>query len=569
MKNKQAPCNDNQDVVAKLILPPHRVRQILGAVLVGLLGGIVLFVVNGGWLVASLLGIALCILSFCLWIAHKNQLRRAALIFTLTLTVMTCSLIYTAGGIFDETISIFPSILIIASLFGSRRQFVMLIALIVAFLGVVLAGNLNGWLVSQVQVPSVSALLTHSMILIATGFFIYVVANDFRMALIKLNSSEKRLKELNEQLENRVADRVAELRESEAHVRAILQNSAEGIITIDSKGILQSLNPAAVKIFGYDADEVLGTNIKSLMPEQYSSNHDQYLTNYLKSREAKVIGIGREVSGMHKDGRIFPLDLTVSEMQTKGGVIYIGIVRDITARKQAEQLKSEFISTVSHELRTPLTSILGALSLVNEGKLGVVPPAVLNMIELAHRNGQRLNFLINDILDIEKLESGRMTFDMQPQSLKALVEKTMSSNRTYRAERGVELALADNAEDATVSVDAQRFMQVISNLLSNALKFSPDHDRVDVTIIKNGNTMRVEVRDNGPGIANEFRARIFGKFAQADSSDTRLKGGTGLGLSITKKLVERMEGKIGFDSVPGAGATFYIELPVCQEREVP
>jgi len=405
--------------------------------------------------------------------------------------------------------------------------------------------------------------------LIATGFFIYVVANDFRMALIKLNSSEKRLKELNEQLENRVADRVAELRESEAHVRAILQNSAEGIITIDSKGILQSLNPAAVKIFGYDADEVLGTNIKSLMPEQYSSNHDQYLTNYLKSREAKVIGIGREVSGMHKDGRIFPLDLTVSEMQTKGGVIYIGIVRDITARKQAEQLKSEFISTVSHELRTPLTSILGALSLVNEGKLGVVPPAVLNMIELAHRNGQRLNFLINDILDIEKLESGRMTFDMQPQSLKALVEKTMSSNRTYRAERGVELALADNAEDATVSVDAQRFMQVISNLLSNALKFSPDHDRVDVTIIKNGNTMRVEVRDNGPGIANEFRARIFGKFAQADSSDTRLKGGTGLGLSITKKLVERMEGKIGFDSVPGAGATFYIELPVCQEREVP
>ena len=566
MNKTQNPFDDNLSVVVKLILPPNRVKQILGSSLIAIFIGTVIFVLNGGFVVAALLSVALCILSLCLWLADKNQLQLAAAIFTVTLTIMTCSLIFQSGGIFDEMISVFPSILIIASLFGTRRQFVLLIALIVAFLAVIVVGNLNGWIVSEIQKPSISALLTVSIILITTGFFIYVVANDFRNALSKLNNSERSMRELNEKLEQRVADRVTALRASEAHVQAILDNSAEGILTIDRTGILQSINPAAVKLFGYEAQEVLGKNIKCLMPPSYASEHDQYLSNYHRTHQAKVIGIGREVSGMHKDGHIFPLDLTVSEMKSDEGSVFIGIVRDITARKQTELLKSEFISTVSHELRTPLTSILGALSLINEGKLGDVPPPVLSMVELAHRNGQRLNFLINDILDIEKLDSGKMTFDMQPLSLKSLVEKTLASNQTYRAERGVKLVLSEQAEDALVNIDSQRFMQVISNLLSNALKYSPDHDRVEVFITKNDDEIKVAVKDNGPGIPLEFRSRIFGKFAQADSSDTRAKGGTGLGLSITKKLTEQMNGKIGFDSVVGEGATFYIILPIFHQQ---
>ena len=552
------------DVIAKLILPPKRVKQILWVSSIAILSGIFLYLSDGALFIGGLLTGALFVVSLCLWFAYSGKLLKAVIIFTAMLTLLTCTLMVNSGGIFDETIGIFPSILIIGSLFGTRRQFILLLGAIIGFLGAMTFANLNGWMASEVLTTSSSAFLTIALILSTNGFFIYVVANDFRNALVKLNNSESNLLDLNQQLENRVADRIAELRESESHLRAILDNSAEGIITIDNRGILLSLNPAAVKIFGYEVSEVLGKNIKCLMPEPYAAAHDQYLSNYLRTREAKVIGIGREVSGLHKDGHIFPLDLTVSEMQANGQPVYIGIVRDITVRKQAELLKSEFISTVSHELRTPLTSILGALSLINEGKLGAVPLTMQAMLDIAQRNGQRLHFLINDILDIEKLDSGKMTFDMQPQSLKALIEKTLTSNQTYRAERGVELVLSEHSEDALVNIDAQRFTQVISNLLSNALKYSPDHDRVVVSIIKNATHVRVEVCDHGPGIPDEFRSRIFGKFAQADSSDTRVKGGTGLGLSITKKLVECMEGKIGYESTPGAGATFFVELPIVQ-----
>ncbi|MDP1756920.1 MAG: PAS domain S-box protein [Pseudohongiella sp.] len=352
------------------------------------------------------------------------------------------------------------------------------------------------------------------------------------------------------------------LREQAQHTQAILDNMVDGIITIDQVGIIHSVTPAAERIFGYTSDEVMGQNIKMLMPNPHRDAHDTYLSNYKATGVARIIGIGREVEGQRKDGSLFPMDLAISEITHQGKPMYVGMVRDITERKRAERMKSEFVSTVSHELRTPLTSISGALGLLVGGALGELPAQARQMIGIAHKNSLRLAHLINDLLDMEKIAAGKLHFDLQPLALMPLIEHALEANRAYGTERRVKLVLIDAAPDAVVRVDGQRLMQVLSNLLSNALKYSPEDGTVEVAVAVRDKLVRVAVSDHGPGIPAAFRSHIFQKFAQADSSDTRQKGGTGLGLAITRELVERMEGQIGFDSVEGQGSCFHFDLPL-------
>jgi PAS domain S-box-containing protein len=352
------------------------------------------------------------------------------------------------------------------------------------------------------------------------------------------------------------------LREQAQHTQDILNNMVDGIITIDQDGIVMSYNPAAERIFGYSAEEVRGQNVRMLMPNPYRDAHDGYLRNYQTTGVARVIGVGREVEGQRKDGSLLPIDLAVSEITHHGRPIYVGVVRDITERKRLERMKSEFVSTVSHELRTPLTSISGALGLISGGALGRLPEQVREMIDIARNNSQRLTYLINDLLDMEKLAAGKMHFDMQPQALLPLVAQAVEANRIYGAERRVTIAMPRQAADIEVWVDSQRLMQVLSNLLSNAIKYSPEEGVVEIGVESRGRSVLVTVTDHGPGVPTAFQRRIFQKFAQADASDTRQKGGTGLGLAITKELVERMGGRTGFNSVEGEGACFYFELPV-------
>jgi len=174
------------------------------------------------------------------------------------------------------------------------------------------------------------------------------------------------------------------------------------------------MNQAACRIFGYDVSEVIGKNVKMLMPEPYHGEHDGYLHNYVSTGHKKIIGIGRQVVGLRKDGSTFPMDLAVSEMQLKGWRLFTGVVRDITERVRIERMKSEFISTVSHELRTPLTSIRGSLGLVMGGSAGVLPEQAKTLIDIAGKNCERLIQLVNDILDMEKIEAGRIEFQLQP-----------------------------------------------------------------------------------------------------------------------------------------------------------
>jgi signal transduction histidine kinase len=227
-----------------------------------------------------------------------------------------------------------------------------------------------------------------------------------------------------------------------------------------------------------------------------------------------------------------------------------------------ERMKDEFISTVSHELRTPLTSITGALGLLAGGAVGELPATARQMLDIAHKNGQRLTYLINDLLDMEKLAIGKMPFDTQVLELLPLVEQAVQDNRIYAAQFSVRLFLDARIADTQVRVDPLRLQQVLTNFLSNAAKFSPEGGAVEIVVTRRDGRARVEVRDHGPGIPEEFRPRIFEKFSQADASDARRRGGTGLGLAISKELVERMGGSIGFESEAGQGACFYVELPV-------
>lgn len=352
------------------------------------------------------------------------------------------------------------------------------------------------------------------------------------------------------------------LRDHAEHTQAILDTMIDGVITIDKHGTIESYNPAAERIFGYPSKDALGQNVRMLMPSPHRESHDIYLKNYQSTGIAHIIGIGREVEGQRKDGSLFPMELAISEITRQGQPMYVGMVRDITERKRVERMKTEFVSTVSHELRTPLTAISGALGLISGGMLGQLPEMAQQMVGIAHKNSQRLTFLINDLLDMEKLVAGKMQFDMVSQPLMPLIEQAIDANRTYGVEHRVKLVLTRTAPDAEIRVDSQRLMQVLSNLISNAIKYSPEEGRVEISVKAENQSVRVTVTDHGSGIPDEFKARIFQKFAQADSSDTRQKGGTGLGLAITRELIERMDGHIGFESELGKGARFFFDLPL-------
>ena len=236
------------------------------------------------------------------------------------------------------------------------------------------------------------------------------------------------------------------------------------------------------------------------------------------------------------------------------------------AAESANRVKSEFLSTVSHELRTPLTAISGSLGLLVGGVLGEMPAQASQMLRIAHKNSQRLSYLINDLLDMEKLAAGKLDFDMQPHQLMALVRQALVDNEAYGGQFKVVYEIGQVAEEAWVLVDAQRLQQVMANLLSNAAKFSPEGSKVTVAVSQTRHGALVEVRDQGSGIAPDFHDRIFQRFSQGDASDTRQKGGTGLGLAITRELVERMGGYIGFESMPDRGTCFYFELPLWTEE---
>ncbi|VAV84646.1 BarA sensory histidine kinase (= VarS = GacS) [hydrothermal vent metagenome] len=395
----------------------------------------------------------------------------------------------------------------------------------------------------------------------------------------------ERTSELKKEIQER---KEAKLRlvDREQRLHTILETAADGIITITTKGTVLSFNPAAERIFGYPSEEVIGENIKMLMPSPFHEEHDSYLNNYMETGIKKVLGIGREVKGRRKNGLIFPLDLAVSEMRSDEEHIFTGIVRDITDRKAADEAletaraeaeqaniaKSEFLASMSHEIRTPMNAILGMADLLWETKLDNEQK---DYISTFRRAGSSLLSLINDILDVSKIEAGHLELENIPFDLREIVEKTSEIMAIRAHEKGLELTHHIKSDVPTNLLgDGDRLSQILINLIGNAIKFT-EKGEVGVTVSLDEDSrpdpknveLVFNVSDTGIGIAQENIEKIFGKFSQEDTSTTRKYGGTGLGLTISKKLCKLMGGRIWLESAKGSGSTFFFTaiFPVSEE----
>ncbi len=359
-----------------------------------------------------------------------------------------------------------------------------------------------------------------------------------------------------------IKQRTQALIESKAEASALVDHVAEGVIMIDDQGRIEKFNPAAEQIFGFSQEEVLGKNVGMLMPEKMASVHDTFLTTRNSQNEGDGWRSLREQEGLKKNGETVPIELSVSTLTLNDRRRYIGVVRDITERRAIEQMRDQFVSTVSHEMRTPLTSIRGTLVLANNlSKDGSVPETIAKMMELALKNSERLNLLVNDILDLEKLRSGKMSFDMEPVDLNDQAQEAVDLNQHFAQGRNVSLETVKDQNAAVTVADKHRLQQVLSNLISNAAKFSPENGTVQVKVTANKDKVTISVIDTGMGIPESFQPYIFDPFSQAGGAECKAKGGTGLGLNITKRMVEGMEGNIGFVSEEGVGTTFNIEFP--------
>ncbi len=365
--------------------------------------------------------------------------------------------------------------------------------------------------------------------------------------------------------EKRMRNALAHLADSEERLRTLFDTAVDAIVTIDQEGVIEQVNAVAKQLFGYEPSELVGQHIGVLMPPRHRERLEQYLRNYPSDPDKKMVASSQEAVAVRKNDTTFPIEISVSEMRLGKRRMFTGIVRDITERKRIEQLKSEFVSTVSHELRTPLTSIRGALGLLAGGRVGDMSTEAREMVDIARNNSERLVRLINDILDVEKIRSGKLDFRIKELDLDEVIKEAVEANQGFALEHNTKIVRVGDRQPVCVHADPDRLAQVLANLLSNAAKFSPEGQAIEVRMDVTASRVRVAVRDKGPGVPEEFRERLFERFAQADASDSRRNTGTGLGLSIAKAIVERMDGTIGYEAANGGGGSrFYFELPIAK-----
>jgi PAS domain S-box-containing protein len=337
------------------------------------------------------------------------------------------------------------------------------------------------------------------------------------------------------------------------------------IIVVESFGKIVRANSETERMFGYGQEELIGQTVDLLVPARLRALHARHRGQF--AARPKIL-LARSLCGARKDGSEFPAEVSLYPIHTNDRILMLGVIVDISARLRMEGLKDEFVATVSHELRTPLTSIAGALSLLINDAGGTLPVQAKRLLTIAHANSQRLVRLVNNILDMEKIESGKVVFVQKRIEVRSLVEEAIEANRVFADGFGVRIRLDPASVTGDIRGDPDWLLQAVTNLLSNAVKFSPAAEKVEVAIEYLGGNIRISVRDHGHGVPEDFKPRIFEKFAQADASDARQLGGTGLGLSIVKQIVTCLGGEVGFDDAPGGGAIFHVEFPgFMQEAE--
>jgi PAS domain S-box-containing protein len=337
--------------------------------------------------------------------------------------------------------------------------------------------------------------------------------------------------------------------------KALFDRSLDIILITDRRGRFIDIGPSSLTVLGYRPEEMIGqTGMRFIHPDDLERTRDEM-------RQARR---GQEMQNfesryVHKNGSI--VSLAWNGVWSESEELHFFIGRDVTAAKLVERLKNEFVATVSHELRTPLTSIVGALGLLATQHAATLPVPATRLLAIAQANCQRLLRLVGGILDMDKVESGKVVFTLKEFGIRALVEQAIESNRAPAEGAGVRIILNAVSDAGEMHGDPEWLLKAINNLLSNAIKFSLPGGEVVVGIAKRERNIRVSVRDHGPGIPEEFKSRVFEKFAQADNLDTRTKGGAGLGLSIVKQIVARLGGEVGFADASGGGTIFHFEFP--------
>lgn len=346
------------------------------------------------------------------------------------------------------------------------------------------------------------------------------------------------------------------LKESELRTRSIIESMPVGLLIMTDQGNIEVVNPQMEKMFQMQADELIGSHVSGLFPKA----EEFLIQNFKAGAYQKLVGRVREFSALRKSGEIFPAELTFIVFDTREGTRLLVNILDVTERHRMERLKREFVTTVSHELRTPLTSIRGSLTLLSVGALGQMGEQAMRAVRIAERNALRLVNLINDLLDIEKLEAGKMDMVFEEVDLSSVFERSLETVRSYADQYGIKIEL--NYEgNFKVCADGDRLVQVVVNLLSNACKYSPVNQTVVLTAEDDADFVKVAISDKGRGIPAELLVRVFERFQQVEAADAKGKGGTGLGLAICKAIVEQHQGQIGVDSEFGKGATFWFRLP--------
>lgn len=356
----------------------------------------------------------------------------------------------------------------------------------------------------------------------------------------------------------------------------ILDNVVDAIITIDQQGTMLTFNQGAKKLFQYKESETIGQNVNMLMPEPYKSSHDDYLKRYLSTKSPHIIGLGREVTGLKKDGSEFPMDLAVSQVELHDRIIFTGIIRDISPRKkfeavlidakkiadEANKSKSDFLANMSHEIRTPMNGIIGLIYLAMKTEL---TPVQYDYLRKIHSSSQNLLTIINDILDVSKIEAGKMNIEETEFSLDRLLEGVADLHSTKIHEKGLEFYF-DLGEDIPAGFmgDPVRLSQVLTNLTSNAVKFTKQGQVIiSIRVLEKSEdlvNLEFSVKDTGIGLSQDQITKLFKPFSQADTSTTRKFGGTGLGLTIVKKLVSLMGGDVRVESQPEKGSRFIFNV---------
>lgn len=355
--------------------------------------------------------------------------------------------------------------------------------------------------------------------------------------------------------------------EKELMLSTFVQHTPAAVAMFDKEVRYIAASDRWFKDYGIIGKDVIGRSHYDVFPE-IIKHHPEWMELHQRTIKGEVIARDEELflreSG-EKEWLRYELHPWQEADGSNGGLIMF--TENITERKQVEIMKDEFISTVNHELRTPLTSIQMSIGLLRGTAMDAMDSEGKKLVTLAYDNCDRLIHLVNDILDMEKIAAGKMDYKMRPVEMCKLVKDIIERHSSYAGKYQVEFVLKLQEEPVYCYLDSSRFNQALVNLISNASKFSPPGETVVISVEReSGNRVRVAVADHGAGIPKAFRSKIFGKFAQADSSNTRNKGGTGLGLNITKSIIEAFDGKIGFDSEEGQGTTFYFLLPVTEER---